>query len=78
MSFFLRCFSHIFAIANQWCLSISRSVNVEYFCKYVSSYKYFLNVSINVSLNDYSFKYICVVRYLKPSFSASPVLQCLI
>ena len=28
---------------------------------------YFLNVNINVSINDYSFKYICVLCYLKLS-----------
>ena len=29
---------------------------------------YFLNVSINVSINNCSFKYICVVPYLKIRF----------
>ena len=29
---------------------------------------YFLNVKINASTNDYSFKYICVLCYLKSSF----------
>ena len=28
----------------------------------------FLNVNISVSINDYSFKYICVVYYLKLRF----------
>ena len=29
---------------------------------------YFLNVNINVSINDYVFEYICVVCYLKRRF----------
>ena len=40
---------------------------------------FFLNVNINVIINDYSFKYICVVFYLKlrllkASFVQSPML----
>ena len=31
-------------------------------------YIYFVNVNINVSINDYSVKYICVVCYLKLRF----------
>ena len=35
---------------------------------------YFLNVNINVSINDYSFKYICVLCYLKLSEQLSEIL----
>ena len=62
--FTLRCFSHSFTIANQLPgFSISRLANVEDFfnvniffkCKYVR-------------INDYSFKYVCVVCCLKIRF----------
>ena len=49
---FSRCFSHIFAIANQLAgFSISRLASVEDFFK-------FLNVNIYASINDYLFKYL--------------------
>ena len=35
---------------------------------------YFLNVNINVSINDYSFKYICVLYYLKLSEQLPQIL----
>ena len=35
---------------------------------------YFLNVNINVSINDYSFKNICVLCYLKLSEKLSEIL----
>ena len=35
---------------------------------------YFLNVNINVSINDYSFKYICVLCYLKLSEQLTEIL----
>ena len=58
---FFRCFSHIFAIANQLpAFSISRLANVEDFFNVNMFYK-----NINVSINDNSFKYICVICYLK-------------
>ena len=58
---FFRCFSHIFAIANQLPgFSISRLANVEDFFNVNMFYK-----NINVSINDNSFKYICVIYYLK-------------
>ena len=61
----------IFAIANQLSgFSISKLANVEDF---FNGKIYFLNVNINVSINDHSFKYICVVCYLKLRFFASLV-----
>ena len=57
-------FSHIFAIANQLAgFSISRLVSVEDFFNVC-----FLNVNIYVSINDYLFKYIYLVCYLKLRF----------
>ena len=35
---------------------------------------YFLNVNINVSISDYSFKYICVLCYLKLSEQLTEIL----
>ena len=64
MSFFFRCFSHIFAIANQlpsFCINRLPNVedffNINIFCK-----------NINVRTNNNSFKYICVTCYLKLRF----------
>ena len=69
MSFFFKCFSHIFATANQLPgFSISRLADMEDFLMYI----YFVNVNINVSINNYSFKYICVVCYLKLRFYCLP------
>ena len=67
ISFFFRCYSHFFAITNQLPgFSISRSGNVEDFFNVSIFSKFKLN--INVSISNYSFKYICVVCYLKLCF----------
>ena len=50
---------------------ISRLANVEDFLMYI----YFSNVSINVSANDYSFKYVCLSMLLETSFFL-PHLSC--
>ena len=53
--FFFRCFSHIFTVANQLLgFFISRLAYVDYFF----NVNIFLNLNIDVSINDYSFKYI--------------------
>ena len=66
--FFSRCFSHIFAIANQLAgFYISRLVSVEDFFN-IYIYIYVLNVSICVNINDYLFKYIYLVFYVKFHF----------
>ena len=67
ISFFSRCFSHMFATGKQLPgFSISRLVSGEiiYFLMYID----FLNVNIYVIINDYLFKYIYVVCYLKFCF----------
>ena len=57
--------SHIFAIINQLPgFSISRLAIVEFFLMYIC----FLNVNFYVSINDYLFKYVYLVCYLKFSF----------
>ena len=62
MFFFSRCFSYIFARANQLAgFSISRLASVEDF---FSVYIYFLYVNVYVSINDYLFKYIYLVYHL--------------
>ena len=67
MSLFFRCYSHFFAVTNQLPgLSISRLASTEDFFNVDIFFKCKLN--INVSINDYSFKYICVVCYLKFRF----------
>ena len=54
ISFFSRCFSHIFAIAKQFPgFSIGRFLHLH------------LNVNIYMSINDYLFRYIYLVRYFK-------------
>ena len=75
MYFYFRCFCHTFAIANQLPgFSISRLANVEDFFNvyiYIKGYIYLKvisNVNIYVSINDYSFKYICLACYLKLRF----------
>ena len=59
--------SSFYEMANQLpSFSISRLANV----------KDILNVNINVSISDYSFKYMCIACYLNLVFIASPILQC--
>ena len=65
ISFFFRCYSHFFAIANQLPgFSISRLANVEDFFNVNIFFKCKLN--INVSINDHSL-YLCSML-LKTSF----------
>ena len=71
--FFFRCFSLIFAIANQLLsFLISRLANLE---EFFNVNIYFKCKNKNVDINDYSFKYIGVVCYFKLRFFASLVLQ---
>ena len=61
----LKCSSHFFAKATQWpSFSISRLAIVEDFFN-VSIFFLKWKFNINVSINDYWPKYICVVCYLK-------------
>ena len=61
-----RCYSHIFAVANQLPgFSNGRLANVKDFFNANIFFKCKLN--INVSINDYSFKYVCSILF-KTSF----------
>ena len=71
ISFFFRCFSHFFAIANQLPgFAIDRLANAEDFFNVNILSKCKLN--INMSICDYSSKYICIVCYLKLRFYCLP------
>ena len=71
-SLFFRRYSHIFAMENQLPgFSIIRRYGWFFLMKI-----YFLKVNINVSINDYSFIYICVVSMLFKSLFLLSNLLC--